>query len=313
MSLYPDINPFREDFLTASKNHKLYFEESGNKEGKPILFLHGGPGFGTTPRDRRFFDPSKYRIIMFDQRGSGKSIPQGRLEENTTQHLVKDIEKLRKHLKIDRWIVFGGSWGTTLGLVYAEAFPERVRGLILRSIFTMKNWEMDWYFKEGVNRIFPDYWKPLVDILKEKERGDVLKSLFNRVNSRNRNLQAETISVFDALFLKTTDINSEKPIIPNKSISDSVLGAYKILLYYFVNMGFLEENQILKEAGKIKDIPVAIIHGRRDMVCPLGGAWDLHKRLPKSSLEIVPGAGHGTRDPRMIEAIVKYTDQFAEL
>jgi len=313
MTLYPNIDPYREGFLTVSKIHELYFEESGNKEGKPILFLHGGPGFGATPRDRRFFDPSKYRIIIFDQRGSGKSIPRGELEENTTQHLAEDIEKLRKHLKIDKWIVFGGSWGTTLALVYAQAFPEKAKGLILRSVFTMRNWEMDWYFKEGVNRIFPDYWEPLARVLDKKEKKDVLKSLFDRVSSGDRDIQTEAISVFDALFLKTTNINSEKPIIPNKDISDGILGAYKILLYYFVNMGFLEENQILKAAGKIKNIPVAIIHGRGDMVCPLGGAWDLHKCLPKSSLEIVPGAGHGTRGSQMIKAIIKYTDQFAEL
>ncbi|MFC1790279.1 prolyl aminopeptidase [Patescibacteria group bacterium] len=312
MNLYPELDPYREDFLVVSKRHKIYFEESGNRKGKPVLFLHGGPGFGTTPEDRRFFDPVRYRIIMFDQRGSGKSLPQGELEGNTTQHLVEDIESLRKHLAVNKWVVLGGSWGSTLALVYAEAFPERVSGLILRSVFTMRDWEMDWYFREGVNRIFPDYWAPLVESLGKRGKEDVLKSLFEQLGNDSETIRARVISLFDALFFKTTDINSRKPIVPNENISPIVFSAYKILLYYFVNQGFLKKDQILKEVNKIKKIPTMIIHGRGDMVCPLGAAWDLHRCLSKSNLEIIPGAGHGTRNLLMRKAIIKCTDDFAK-
>ncbi|MFC1790680.1 prolyl aminopeptidase [Patescibacteria group bacterium] len=312
MNLYPKIEPFKSDFLQVSDIHKIYYEESGNRDGKPILFLHGGPGFGTTPRDRRFFNPEKYRIIMFDQRGSGKSTPQGSLKENTTKELIGDIEKLREHLNIDKWLVFGGSWGTTLALVYAESYPEKVNGLILRSVFTMTNWEMDWYFREGVNRIFPDFWNPLINTFNETLKQNVLESLFEQVVKGDKEVQARAISLFDALFFKTTDINSEKEIIPNKEVSEFLVNAYKILLHYFKNMGFLEKNQIILDSSKIQNIPVSIIHGRADMVCPLAAAWDLHKSLPNSTLEIVQGAGHGTGDGRMIDAIVRNTDKFAD-
>ncbi|MBT3249938.1 MAG: prolyl aminopeptidase [Candidatus Pacebacteria bacterium] len=304
---YPKIEPYNTGFLQVDDIHQIYYEESGNPLGKAVVFLHGGPGFGASPRDRRFFNPDKYRIIIFDQRGCGRSKPLGELENNTTQHILADIEQLREELKLDKWVVFGGSWGSSLALAYSQEYPDKVEALLIRSVFTLQNWEFDWYFKEGINRIYPDYWKSLVEKLNSED--DILNDLAEIILGDNRAAAERVLPPFDAIFMATCDVNLDKEVKENHDINDFVYHSYRVFFHYFSNHGFLERDALLKNAVKLEKIPVIMIHGRGDMVCPLGGAYDLKQVLPHSKLEILSEVGHTAHHEKMVDAIIKETDK----
>lgn len=310
--LYPEIKPYAEHKLQVDNTHTLYIEESGSENGIPVVFLHGGPGGGTEPCNRRFFDPEKYRIILFDQRGCGKSEPHGSLENNTTQHLINDIEKIRAHLDIDKWVVFGGSWGSTLGLLYAQSFPERVMGLILRGIFLSREKDLRWLYQDGANRVFPDAWHEFLKPIPEPSQHNLLEAYSKLLNGENE------LSRMGAAKAWATWEASCATLKPNHTVMDhftdphTALSLAKIEVHYFSNHSFIEENQIIHDMHKIKDIPGIIIHGRYDMVCPLENAVTLHKAWPNADLNIIREAGHASSEPGITDALIRATNDMAK-
>jgi len=313
-TLYPPIEPFVTGTLQVSDRHTLYFEECGNPGGKPVVLLHGGPGAGCSPNMRRFHDPAKYRIVLFDQRGSGKSTPHADLVANTTWDLVSDIEKLREHLGIEKWQVFGGSWGSTLALAYAETHPERVTELVLRGIFMLRRWELEWFYQEGASRLFPDAWDEYLKPIPVVERGDLISAYHRRLTSEDeaeRLAAAQAWSVWEA----STSLLRQDPTFIDAHKGDAFALAFaRIECHYFVNGGFFEtEDQLLRNAHKLRDIPGTIVHGRYDVVCPVQNAWDLFKVWPEANLTICPTAGHSAFEPENIDALIRATDRYAEL
>lgn len=310
--LYPPIEPFRIHRLRVSDLHELHVEESGNPAGKPVIFLHGGPGGGTSPKHRRFFDPRKYRIILFDQRGCGQSAPYAEIRENTTWDLVADLERIRQHLGVDRWQVFGGSWGSTLALAYAQKHPDRVTELVLRGIFLMRQWELDWFYQDGASRIFPEAFAPFRDFIPEEERGDLAAAYARRLFSDDPavNLPAARIwSVWEG---------SASKLLPDEAFTSSygqdatTLAFARIECHYFVHKGWLEaEDQLLRDAPKLAGIPGVIVQGRYDCVCPPQSAWELHQAWPGSELVIAPDAGHSATEWTISKALVAATDRYA--
>ena len=311
---YPAIKPFNSGFLRVSPVHEIYFEESGNPKGKPVVFLHGGPGGGTDPKMRRFFDPKRYRIVLFDQRGCGRSRPSASLVDNTTWHLVSDIEAIRTKLGIERWQVFGGSWGSTLALAYAQKHPERCTELVLRGIFLLRRSELEWFYQnpEGAASIFPDLWEQYLAPLSAAERKDCMRSYYERLTSHDKSTlltAARAWSIWEGA-LSFIKLN------PNyvKRFGDPEFAAAfaRIECHYFVNGGFLERpDQLLEDVPKIRHIPAVIVQGRFDVVCPVRSAWDLHKAWPEADLRIVPDAGHSAFEPGIARELVKATDRFA--
>ncbi|MGZ6297374.1 MAG: prolyl aminopeptidase [Candidatus Limnocylindrales bacterium] len=311
--LYPPLEPYGADFLRVSPVHELYYEESGAPEGTPVVFLHGGPGGGTTSDHRRFFDPSAYRIVLFDQRGAGRSRPHASLEENTTWHLVADMERLREHLQIERWVVFGGSWGSTLALAYAERHPARVRALVLRGIFLLRPEEIRWFYQEGANALFADAWEAYLEPIPPEERGDLVGAYHRRLtgdDAAERMRAARAWSVWEA---------STSKLLPDPAIIEDFAGAEfaeafaRIECHYFVHGGFFETpDQLLREVDRIRAIPAAIVQGRYDVVCPMTSAWDLHRRWPEATFEIVPDAGHAASEPGTVDRLVSATDRFRD-
>lgn len=306
-ALYPDIRPYVSHSIEVEPPHVLHVEECGNPRGIPVVFLHGGPGSGCEPWHRRFFDPNVYRMVLFDQRGCGKSLPRAELEGNTTQALVADMETLRQHLNIDRWLVFGGSWGSTLALVYAETHPERVLGLILRGIFLCRPHEIQWFYQEGASRLFPDYWEDFLKPIPQAERNDLVTAYSRRLLGEDevtRMAAAKAWSIWEGRCAT---------LAPNKSVIDhfgdpfTALSLARIECHYFMNNSFLAPNQILRDAHKLRDIPGVIVHGRYDVVCPVENAWELHKAWPKSKLQIIADAGHSAMEPGIAEALVAAT------
>jgi len=312
--LYPPIRPYRTGKLKVSALHTLYFEESGNPKGMPVVFLHGGPGGGTDPRMRQFFNPRRYRIVLFDQRGCGKSTPHASLEENTTWDLVADIERLRVHLGIDRWQVFGGSWGSTLAIAYGEKHPERVTQLVLRGIFLLRRSELDWFYQssEGAASLFPDQWETFVAQIPEEERYDMIRAYYRRLTStdtRERNAAARTWSMWEAA---TSNLIASPKYLAKFRVSKYAAAFARIECHYFVNGGFLEsEDQLLRDVGRIRKIPAVIVQGRYDVVCPIRSAWHLHRAWPEAKLVIVPDAGHSAFEPGNARALREATDAFA--
>ncbi|HWM68974.1 MAG TPA: prolyl aminopeptidase [Steroidobacteraceae bacterium] len=313
--LYPPIEPFRTGFLRVSDVHELYFEESGNPDGKPAVFLHGGPGGGTDAKMRTFFDPRVYRIVMFDQRGCGKSKPHASLVDNTTWHLVEDMERLREHLGIKRWQVFGGSWGSTLALAYAQTHPDRVTELVLRGIFLLRQWELDWFYQDpdGAGALYPDLWQQYVATIPAAERSDMVRAYYKLLTSTDPHVvrkAAKTWSVWEGA-LSFLRLN---PDYVAKFEEDEYAAAFaRIECHYFINRGFLRtENQLIEEVGKIRKIPSVIVQGRYDVVCPMKSAWELHTAWPEADLRIVPDAGHSAFEPGNIHELVSATDRFAE-
>ena len=305
--LYPAIKPNRSLWLAVGAPHEIYLEESGNLRGLPVVFVHGGPGAGCEEKHRSYFDPNLYRIILFDQRGAGRSRPHASLERNTTMDLVADMERIRTELGIDKWVLFGGSWGSTLALVYAETYPERVRGLILRGIFLCRPQEIHWFYQEGANRIFPDYWQDFLAPIPEDERHDLLHAHYRRLTGADelaRMRSAEAWSVWEG---RTATLKPKKEVVDFFSDPHVALSLARIEAHYFVNNIFLPSGQILRDAYKLKNIPGVVVHGRYDIVCPIENAWDLHRAWPEAQLKIVPDAGHSASEPGNVNALIEAT------
>lgn len=310
-TLYSEIEPYRTGRLKVSPVHELYFEESGNPNGKPVVFLHGGPGGGTEPKHRRYFDPSVYRIVLFDQRGCGKSTPFASLEDNTTWHLVSDIETLRTHLGIEQWMVFGGSWGSTLALAYAETHPSRVTELVLRGIFLLRPEEIRWFYQEGASWIYPDAWEPYVNHIPEAERGDLLHAYYKRLTSTNAVEQTAAAKVWSVWEGSTSCLLPSPELIARTGGEDFSLAFARIECHYFVNDGWLTEGRdILSNVDRIRKIPTVIVQGRYDVVCPAKSAWDLSRAWPEADLRLIPDAGHAASEPGIVHELVSATDKF---
>jgi proline iminopeptidase len=312
--LYPPIESYRHDFLRVSELHEIYFEESGNRQGKPVIFLHGGPGGGADARARRFFDPQHYRIIVFDQRGCGRSRPHASLVENTTWHLVADIERLRKHLGIERWQVFGGSWGSTLALAYAQANPERVTELVLRGIFLLRYHEIRWFYQFGASALYPESWEPYRDLIPPEERDDFLSAYHKRLTGNDQRVALAAARAWSIWEGATSFLRPNLDNIKHAGEDHFALAMARIECHYFVNRGFLRhENQLIDDVPKIRHIPTIIVQGRYDVVCPPMSAWDLHRAWPQADLKIVTEAGHSAFDPANTHELVSATDRFRDL
>ena len=310
--LYPAVDCFNAGKLKVSNLHEIYFEESGNSKGKPVVFLHGGPGGGSEPKQRRFFHPDRYRIVLFDQRGCGKSTPYASLEENTTWDLVADIEKLRNHLGIERWQVFGGSWGSTLALAYAETHPERVTELILRGIFLLRKQEIDWFYQRGASIIYPDAWESFIGHIPESERSDLLKAYHKRLTSDEPQVRLAAARIWSGWEGRTSKLVPEEEFVGHYEEDEFALAFARIEAHYFVNRGFLKtDDQLLRDAHRIQRIPGVIVQGRYDVVCPLESAWALHRAWPEADMIITPDSGHSAFEPPNSRALVAATDRFA--
>jgi proline iminopeptidase len=307
-TLYPPIEPYRMEKLRVDDVHTLYFEESGNPRGIPVVFVHGGPGGGTDPRQRRFFDPARYRIVLFDQRGCGRSTPHASLVDNTTWHLVADMERLRAHLGIARWHVFGGSWGSTLALAYAQTHPERVSALILRGIFLLRRREIEWFYQEGASRLFPDAWESYLAPIPVEERGDLLSAYHRRLTGDDveaRLAAAQAWSIWEG---STSTLITDLDLVRRTGDPTFALAFARIECHYFVNRGFLErDDQLLANVDRIRHIPCVIVQGRYDVVCPAESAWALHRAWPESELHIVPDAGHSAMEAGIVSALIAAT------
>jgi len=313
-ALYPPITPYRKGRLRVSPVHELYFEESGNPRGKPVVFLHGGPGGGTSPAMRRFFNPRRYRIVLFDQRGCGKSRPHASLVANTTWDLVDDIEKLREHLGIRRWQVFGGSWGSTLALAYAQRHPRRVTELVLRGIFLLRRSELEWFYQDelGAASMFPDLWEKYVAQIPKAERGNMMRAYYRRLTSRNAATRARAAYAWSVWEAATSYLRANESDISKFGDPDIAAAFARIECHYFVNRGFLErEDQLLRDVRKIRHIPGVIVQGRYDVVCPARSAWALHRAWPEADLRITPDAGHSAFEPSNVRELVAATDRFS--
>ncbi|HEU4708936.1 MAG TPA: prolyl aminopeptidase [Methylophilaceae bacterium] len=309
-SLYPEIEPYESGWLSVSATHEIYYEQCGNPAGRPMVFLHGGPGSGCNPAQRRFFDPAYYRVILFDQRGCGRSKPQGCTEENTIDHLVGDMEKLRESLGIERWVVFGGSWGSTLALAYAIAHQQRVEGLILRGIFLSRSQELRWFLHD-VRNFFPEVWSRLVNYLPESERDDILASYARRIFSDNREVSLPAACTWNAY--ESAIMTLRPPAAPTATPADDIqIARARIQLHYILNGCFVEHRPLLEEARALSRIPTVIVQGRYDMVCPPVSAWELAQAMPHAELHMIPDAGHSAMEPGTTAALLAATEQFKQ-
>jgi len=310
-TLYPEIEPFDSGRLQVSDLHSVYYEQCGNPRGKPVVFLHGGPGAGCNANSRRFFDPAHYRIVLFDQRGCGRSTPHAELRDNTTWNLVADIERLREHLGVDRWQVFGGSWGSTLALAYAQTHPERVSELVLRGIFMLRRWELEWFYQRGCDAIFPDVWDSYLAAIPEVERGDLMSAYYRRLTSNDpavRTAAAKAWSVWEGA---TSFLFQDPSHIAATGADQFALAFARIECHYFVHGGFFEhDDQLLRNVRRLRDIPAVIVQGRYDVVCPARSAWDLHRAWPEADLRIVADAGHSAMEPGITHELIEATDRF---
>jgi proline iminopeptidase len=310
--LFPDIKPYASQRLAVDNPHVLYVEECGSPDGLPVLFLHGGPGAGCEPLHRRFFDPQRYRIVLFDQRGCGQSTPHAELCDNTTRHLVADIETLRERLNVDRWVVFGGSWGSTLALAYAQAHPARVLGLILRGIFLCRDRDIHWFYQEGANRLFPDLWEHFLAPIPAAERNDLLHAYYRRLTGGNELERLRAAKAWSVWEGATLTLESNPALVEQFGEARRALSLARIECHYFVHHCFMEPDQLLRDAGRLRGIPGVIVHGRYDVVCPLDNAWALHRAWPEAELRIVTPAGHAAGEPGIVDALVTATQNFAD-
>lgn len=312
--LYPVITPYTTGKLQVSDLHTLYYEEVGNPQGKPAIFLHGGPGGGIDPVYRQYFDPQEWRLVLFDQRGCGQSTPHAELKENTTWDLVRDIEALRQHLGIDQWVVFGGSWGSTLALAYSQTHPESCKGLILRGIFMLRRQELQWFYQEGTSNIFPDAWEAYLQPIPLEERHDLISAYYRRLTSNDPNIQLEAAKAW-SVWEATTSKLIPDPELQEKCGEDTFATAFaRIECHYFMNKGFLDtEDQLMRGCDRIQHLPIVIVQGRYDVVCPVISAWELHQQLPQSELQIIADAGHSITEPGIRSALIEATDRFAQI
>ncbi|MBC8256026.1 MAG: prolyl aminopeptidase [Candidatus Marinimicrobia bacterium] len=313
-ALYPKIDPYNEFDLNVSDLHTIHVEESGTPEGKPVIFLHGGPGGGIESIYRQYFDPEKYRIIIFDQRGCGKSTPHAELRENTTWDLVADIEKIREHLEINKWVVFGGSWGSTLSLSYAITHPDRCKALVLRGIFMIRKKEIDWFYQKGASNIYPDAWEHYLKPIPENERHDMVAAYYKRLTSEDEKVRIEAAKAWSIWEASTSKLfQSEESLHPFEDAKVSEAFA-RIECHYFTNRGFFDaEEWLLENVDKIRHIPAVIVQGRYDVVCPMVSAWELHRAFPEADFEIIQDAGHSMTEKGIASKLVEYTDKFVEL
>jgi proline iminopeptidase len=311
-TLYPEIEPYDSGTLAVDARHTLYYEQCGNPHGKPVVLLHGGPGAGCSAKMRRFHDPRKYRIVLFDQRGSGRSTPHADLVDNTTWDLVADIERLRDTLAIDRWQVFGGSWGSTLALAYAQAHPQRVLELVLRGIFMLRRWELEWFYQEGASRLFPEAWEHYVSAIPQAERGDMISAFHRRLTSDDASTQLAAARAWSVWEGATSFLQADPGFVSGHEDAAFALAFARIENHFFVNRGFFEvDDQLLRDAPRIADIPGVIVHGRYDVVCPVQNAWDLHRAWPRADLMVSPTSGHSAFETENIASLVLATDRFA--
>jgi proline iminopeptidase len=312
-TVYNEIEPYDSGHIRASPAHDLYYEQCGTPNGKPVVFLHGGPGAGLVADYRRFFDPNAYRVILFEQRGAGRSRPHASLEDNTTWHLVADIEQIREQFGIEQWLVFGGSWGSTLALAYAETHPARVRGLVLRGIFLCRPKEIRWFYEDsqGASAIFPDVWEEYVGLIPEAERGDMIRAYYRRLTSDDESVRREaahTWSIWEASALK---LLPDQKLIDEFTEPEVAIALARIECHYFINDCFFEtENYLIENIDRLRHIPGVIVHGRYDIVCPFMNAWDLHRAWPEATLNVIPNAGHSVTEPGIADALIRATDSF---
>jgi proline iminopeptidase len=312
-TLYDPIEPYDSGYLKVSDVHQLYYEQCGNPNGKPLVFLHGGPGAGLTPDYRRFFDPQAYRVILFEQRGSGRSIPHASLDDNTTWHLVQDIERIREHFGVEQWLVFGGSWGSTLALAYAETHPERVSELVLRGIFLGRQNETRWFYEEGqgASAIFPDIWEQYVALIPESELGDIISAYYRRLTSEDAAVRMEAARLWSLWEASALKLIPDPKLIDEFTEPDTAIAIARIECHYFINDCFFEtDNYLIENVDRIRHIPTVIVHGRYDIICAFVSAWDLHRAWPEAALEIIPDAGHSVHEPGITDALIRATDSF---
>ena len=310
-TFYPPIEPYASGMLEMGDGHSIYWERVGTPGGKPAVFLHGGPGAGTSPKQRRVFDPAKYDVLLFDQRGCGKSRPFAELEHNTTWDLVADIERLREMVGVESWLVFGGSWGSALALAYAETHPQRVTELVLRGIFTLRRWELEWYYQHGASLLFPDKWDKFVAPIPPAERGDMMAAY------RKRLVGSDAVEQLRAAKEWARWEGETITLLPDPGVSGAFYGADYALAFarienhYFVHAGWMEDGQLIRDAGKLKSIPAVIVQGRYDIACPAATAWDLHRAWPEAAFHLVEGAGHAFSEPGILHHLIEATDRFA--
>jgi proline iminopeptidase len=314
MELYPEIEPFHSEHLKVSPLHEIYLEQCGNPEGQPIVFLHGGPGGSCSAKHRRLFDPAFYRIILFDQRGCGKSRPTAEIGENSTWDLVHDMELIRKHLGIRNWILFGGSWGSTLALAYNTKHSNRVRGLILRGIFLCRREEIQWFYQSGTSFLFPDLWEDYLAPIPPEERGDLVAAYRKRLTDPDPNVSLPAAKAWSKWEASTSALRLSTELVQSFDDDKHALEFARIENHYFTNNAFFSsDNFLLEQATMLRGIPGVIIHGRYDVVCPLKNAWELHKLWPESQIHIVPDAGHSAWEPGILTKLLEATEAFKAL
>ncbi|MEK1876367.1 MAG: prolyl aminopeptidase [Rhizobium altiplani] len=310
-TLYPEIEPYASGHLDVGDGHKIYWERSGTAGAKPAVFLHGGPGGGFSPSHRRLFDPALYDVLLFDQRGCGKSTPYADLNANTTWHLVADIERLREMAGVEKWQMFGGSWGSTLALAYAETHPERVSELVVRGIYTLTKAELDWYYQFGVSEMFPDKWERFIAPIPPEERHEMMLAYNRRLTGADRSVALEAAQAWSIWEGETITLLPEKSTSGKFEDADFAYAFSRIENHFFVNAGWMDEGQLLRDAYKLKDIPGVIVHGRYDMPCPAKYAWLLHKAWPQAEFHLIEGAGHAYSEPGILDQLIRATDKFA--
>ncbi len=310
--LFPPIEPYAVHRLDVGDGHELYVEECGNPEGLPAVFLHGGPGAGCGPTHRRFFDPVRYRLVLFDQRGSGRSTPHAGLEHNTTWHLVADIERIREALGIERWLVFGGSWGSTLALAYAQTYPAQVSALLLRGIFLCRPREIHWFYQQGAHLLFPDYWQDFLAPIPEAERDDLVQAYHGRLTGRDDAVMQRAAHAWSLWEGRCATLLPDAGIRNAFADERLALSLARIECHYFAHDAFLAPEQLLRDAHRLADIPGVIVHGRYDAICPLHSAWELHHAWPLADFQVIADAGHAAFEPGIAAALVAATDRFAD-
>ncbi|MFS8871589.1 prolyl aminopeptidase [Synechococcus sp. R50.1] len=312
--LYPPIEPYDQGFLAVSSLHTLYYEQCGNPAGKPVVFLHGGPGGGIDPIYRQYFDPSRWRVVLFDQRGCGKSRPYAELRENTTWDLVADIEKLRQHLGIDRWFVFGGSWGSALALAYGQTHPQSCLGFVLRGIFLLRPFELRWFYQSGAGYFFPDAWEHYLEPIPPEERDDLLAAYHRRLNDPDPQVRLRAARAWSVWEASTSKLIPSPELIERFGRGEFAEAFARIECHYFVHGGFLDpEDQLLRGVGRLRHLPAVIVQGRYDVVCPPISAWELHQAWPEAEFRMIPDAGHSITEPGIRAALLEATDRFASL
>jgi proline iminopeptidase len=309
--LFPEIEPFDSGHLAVDDLHSIYYEQCGNPHGKPAIFVHGGPGGGASPVHRRFWDPAVYRIILFDQRGCGRSTPHAELRKNTTWDLVEDMERIREHLDIKRWQLFGGSWGSTLSLAYAQQHPKHVTEMILRGIFLLRRREIHWYYQEGASRIFPEAWAKYLEPIPEEERDDLVGAYYRRLTSTDREERIAAARAWSMWEGSTSRLVPDPELIARTGNESFAEAFARIECHYFINGGFFQDdNHLLGNIDRIAHIPAVIVHGRYDIVCPVESAYELHNAWPKSELVIAAQSGHSALEPDITSHLVEATERF---